>query len=69
MTYRDSGKSERRDVNGGDDHAALIKLGLDSTTYNVNGTSVGVFARGGALVWSGDRSTSWQVQGGLSFKF
>ena len=25
--------------------------------------------RGGALVWGGDRSTSWQVQGGLSFKF
>ena len=49
--------------------AALIELGLDYTTYNVNGTSVGVYARGGALVWGGDRGTSWQVQGGLSFKF
>jgi outer membrane autotransporter protein len=69
VTYRESGKSKRWDVNGGDDHAALIELGLDYTTYNVNGTSVGVYARGGALVWGGDRSTSWQVQGGLSFKF
>ena len=55
--------------NGGDDHAALIELGLDYTTYNVHGTSVGVYARGGALVWGGDRGTSWQVQGGLSFRF
>lgn len=69
VTYRDSGKSKRWDVNGGDDHAALIELGLDYTTYNVNGTSVGVYARGGALVWGSDRGTSWQVQGGLSFKF
>ena len=69
VTFRESGKSKRWDVNGGDDHAALIELGLDYTTYNVNGTSVGVYARGGALVWGGDRGTSWQVQGGLSFKF
>ena len=69
VTYRDSGKSKRWDVNGGDDHAALIELGLDYTTYNVNGTSVGVYARGGALVWGGDRGTSWQVRGGFSFKF
>jgi hypothetical protein len=69
VTYRESGKSKRWDVNGGDDHAALIELGLDYTTYNVNGRSVGVYARGGALVWGGDRGTSWQVQGGLSFKF
>ena len=69
VTFRESGKSKRWDVNGGDDHAPLIELGLDYTTYNVNGTSVGVYARGGALVWGGDRGTSWQVQGGLSFKF
>ena len=69
VTFRESGKSKRWDVNGGDDHAALIELGLDYTTYNVNDTSVGVYARGGALVWGGDRGTSWQVQGGLSFKF
>ena len=69
VTFRESGKTKRWDVNGGDDHAALIELGLDYTTYNVNDTSVGVYARGGALVWGGDRGTSWQVQGGLSFKF
>ena len=69
VTYRESGKSKRWDVNGGEDHAALIELGLDYTTYNFNGTSLGVYARGGALVWGGDRGTSWQVQGGLTFKF
>ena len=69
MTYRDSGKSKRWDVNGGDDHAALIELGLDYTTYNVNCTSVGVYAPRRCSGWGGDRSTSWQVQGGLSFKF
>ena len=69
VTYRDSGKSKRWDVHGGDHHAALIELGLDYTTYNFNGTSVGVYARGGSLVWGSDRGTSWQVQGGLNFKF
>ena len=69
MTFRESGKSKRRDVNDGDDHAALIELGLDYTTYNINDSSVGVYARGGALAWGGDRGTSWQVQGDLSFKF
>ena len=34
VTYRESGKSKRWDVNGSDDHAALIELGLDYTTYN-----------------------------------
>ena len=65
----DSGETYRFGINGDADHAALIELGLDYTTYNVNGTLVGVYARGGALVWGGDRGTSWQVQGGLSFKF
>ena len=69
VTYRESGKTKRWDVNGSDDHAALIELGLDYTTFNVNDTSMGVYARGGALVWGGDRNTSWQVQGGLSFRF
>ena len=69
MTYRESGKSKRWNVNGGNDHAALIELGLDYTTNNFNGTSVGVYARCGALIWGGERGTSWQVQGGLSFKF
>ena len=30
---------------------------------------MGIYARGGALIWAGDRGTSWQVQGGLNFKF
>lgn len=69
VTFRESSKTKRWNVNGGDDHAALIELGLDYTTYNFNGTSIGVYARGGALVWGGERGTSWQVQGGLNFKF
>ncbi|MGB4700450.1 MAG: autotransporter outer membrane beta-barrel domain-containing protein [Parasynechococcus sp.] len=69
VSYLDSGKSQRWDVNGDDDHAALVELGLDYTTFNFNDTSMGVYARGGALIWAGDRGTSWQVQGGLSFKF
>ena len=69
VSYLDSGKSQRWDVNGNDDHAALVELGLDYTTFNFKDTSMGVYARGGALIWAGDRGTSWQVQGGLSFKF
>ena len=69
VTYRESGKTKRWDVNGGSDHAALIELGLDYTTYNFEDTSMGVYARGGALVWGGERGTSWQVQGGLNFRF
>ena len=69
VTFLESGKSQRWDVNGSDDHAALIELGLDYTTYNVNDTSMGVYARGGALIWGGDRGTSWQVQGGLNVRF
>ena len=30
---------------------------------------MGVYARGGSQIWAGDRGTSWQVQGGLNFKF
>ena len=69
VTYRESGKTKRWDVNGGSNHAALIELGLDYTTYNFEETSMGVYARGGALVWGGERGTSWQVQGGLNFRF
>ena len=69
VTFLESGKSKRWDVNGSDDHAALIELGLDYTTYNFNDTSMGVYARGGALIWGGDRGTSWQVQGGLNVRF
>ncbi len=69
VTYLDSGKGRRWDVNGNDDHAALVELGLDYTTFNIKDTSMGIYARGGALIWAGDRGTSWQVQGGLNFKF
>ena len=50
VTFRESCKSKRWDVNGVDDPAALIELGLDYITYNVNGTLVGVYARGVNLV-------------------
>ena len=69
VTYLDSGKGRRWDVNGNDDHAALVELGLDYTTFNIKDTSMGIYARGRALIWAGDRGTSWQVQGGLNFKF
>ena len=69
VSYLQSGRSKRWDLNGSDDHAALVELGLDYTTFNFKDTSMGVYARGGALFWGGDRGTSWQVQGGLNFKF
>ena len=69
VSYLESGKSQRWDVNGNDDHAALVELGLDYTTFNFQDTSMGVYARGGALIWANNRGTSWQVQGGLNFKF
>ena len=69
VTYLESGNSKRWNVNSNDDHAALVELGLDYTTFNFNDTSMGVYARGGALLWAGNRGTNWQVQGGLNFKF
>ena len=60
---------KRWSVNSSDSHAALVELGLDYTTFNFNDNSVAVYARGGALIWGGDRGTSWQLQGGLSFHF
>jgi hypothetical protein len=30
---------------------------------------MGVYARSGVVLWGGDRGTSWQVQGGLNFRF
>jgi hypothetical protein len=53
----------------GADHGALIELGLDDTTFNFTDTSMGVYARSGVVLWGGDRGTSWQVQGGLNFRF
>ena len=69
VTFIDSGKSKRWKLNSSDSHAALIELGLDYSTFNFNDNSVVVFARGGAHIWGGDRGTSWQIQGGLSFRF
>ena len=69
VSYIDSGDSYRTSINGDVDHGALIELGLDYTTYNFNDTSMGVYARSGVVLWGGERGTSWQVQGGLNFKF
>ena len=64
----DSGETYRFGINGDADHGALIELGLDYTSFNFNDTSMGVYARTGVVIW-GERGTSWQVQGGLSFRF
>ena len=68
VSYLDSGESYRFGINGDADHGALIELGLDYTSFNFNDTSMGVYARTGVVIW-GERGTSWQVQGGLSFRF
>ena len=64
----DSGETYRFGINGDADHGALIELGLDYTSFNFNDTSMGVYARTGVVIW-GERGTSLQVQGGLSFRF
>ena len=68
VSYVDSGDAYRIGINGDADHGALIELGLDYTSFNFNDTSMGVYARTGVVIW-GDRGTSWQVQGGLNFRF
>ena len=68
VSYIGSGDSYRFGINGDTDHGALIELGLDYTSFNFNDTSMGVYARTGVVIW-GERGTSWQVQGGLSFRF
>ena len=68
VSHLDSGDSYRMGINGDADHGALIELGLDYTSFNFNATSMGVYARTGVVIW-GERSTSWQVQGGLHFRF
>ena len=35
VSYLESGKSQRRDVNGNDDHAALVELVLHYTTFTL----------------------------------
>ena len=69
VTFLESGDSDRISINGDADHGALIELGLDYTTFNFTDTSMGVYARSGVVLWGGDRGTSWQVQGGLNFRF
>ena len=69
LTFLESGNSDRISINGDADHGALIELGLDYTTFNFTDTSMGVYARSGVVLWGGDRGTSWQVQGGLNFRF
>ena len=69
VTYLESGKSPSWDFNGNDDHAALVELCLDYTTFNFKDTSMGDYDRRGALIWADNRGTSWQVQEGLNFKF
>ena len=69
VSYVDSGEPYRFGINGDADHGALIELGLDYTSFNFNDTSMGVYARTGVVLWGGDRGTSWQVQGGLNFRF
>jgi hypothetical protein len=61
VSYLESGNSQCWDVNGHDDHAALLELGLDYTTFNFNDTSMGIYACGGKLIWACDRGTSWLV--------
>ena len=68
MSTIDSGETYRFDINGDADHGALIELGLDYTSFNFNNISMGVYALTGVVIW-GERGTSWQVQGGLSFRF
>ena len=58
VSYLDSGKGRRWDLNGNDIPAALVELGLDYTTFNIKDTSMGVYARGRAEIWAGDRGTS-----------
>ena len=69
VTLIGSGQSYRYAHNSGDDHGALVELGLDYNTYNFTDTSMGVYARGGAVFWGSDRGTSWSVSGGLNFRF
>ena len=57
VTFLESGNSYRTSINSDADHGALVELGLDYTTYNFTDTSMGVYARGGAV--------EWRVSGGM----
>ena len=69
VTFLDSGESFRAPLNSDANHGALVEVGLDYTTFNFSETSMGVYARTGLVAWGGERGTSWQVQGGLNFRF
>ena len=69
VTFLESGNSYRTSINSDADHGALVELGLDYTTYNFTDTSMGVYARGGAVFRGGDRGTSRRFSGGLTFRF
>jgi len=65
----ESGEKESWGLNSETTHGALLELGVEYTTNNFNATSMGVYAKGGGVLWSGDRGPSWQASGGINFKF
>lgn len=69
VTLIESGGKDRWSLNSETTHGALLELGLEYTTNNFNATSMGVYAKGGGVLWSGDRGASWQASGGINFKF
>ena len=69
VSFINADRNNNWSLNDDSNHGALIELGLDYTTYNFTDTSMGVYARTGVVLWGGDRGTSWQVQGGLNFRF
>ncbi len=69
VTFLESGHSHSYGINNEFDHGAFVELGIDYSAYNFTDTSIGAYARGGAVLWGGDRGTTWQVSGGLNFRF
>ena len=69
VTFLESGYSHSYGINSDFDHGALVELGIDYSAYNFTDTSIGAYVRGGAVLWGGERGTSWQVSGGLNFRF
>ena len=69
VTLIESGKKDRWSLNNETTHGALLELGVEYTTNNFHATSMGVYAKGGGVLWSGDRGASWQASGGINFKF
>ena len=69
VSFINASSRDNWSINGDGEHGALVEVGVDYTTYNFSDTSMGVYARTGAVFWGGNRGTSWQVQGGLNLKF